>query len=94
MLWLKVVVDQLVNNVVSVLLDELQADGLQVGAHVVTDLSQKVGHSLGNKMRKQMFRPNVPFTCSLLGSTILSSSAVITVSQMVHVTKLPGKTCH
>ena len=52
MLWLKVVVDQLVNNVVSVLLDELQADGLQVGAHVVTDLSQKLGHSLGNKMRK------------------------------------------
>ena len=52
MLWLEEVVDQLVNNVVSVLVDKLQADGLQVGTNVVTDLSQKLGHGLENKMRK------------------------------------------
>ena len=96
MLWLEEVVDQLVNNVVSVLVDKLQADGLQVGTHVVTDLSQKLRHGLGSKMRKinkiKCVLADNPFTCSLFGSTILSSRAVITVSQMVHVTKLPCKT--
>ena len=52
MLWLKVVVDQLVNNVVSVLLNKLQTDGFQIGTNVVADLSQKLGYSLENKMRK------------------------------------------
>ena len=104
MLWLEVVIDQLVNNVVSVLVDKLQADGLQVGTNVVTDLSQKLGHGLESKMRKinkmkfvgllllLLLLADNPFTCSLFGSTILSSRAVITVSQMVHVTKLPWNT--
>ena len=103
MLWLEEVVDQLVNNVVSVLVDKLQADGLQVGTNVVTDLSQKLGHGLESKMRKinkikfvglllLLLLADNPFTCSLFGSTMLSSRAVITVSQMVHVTKLPWNT--
>ena len=43
---------QLIYDIVGVLLDELQADGLQVGTNITTDLSQKVGHCLENKMRK------------------------------------------
>ena len=52
LLWLEKIVDQLVNNVVSVLLNKLQTDGFQIGTNVVADLSQKLGYSLENKMRK------------------------------------------
>ena len=71
MLGLEVVVDQSVNNVVCVLSDELQADWLQVGSNIVTDLSKEISHSLHYKAVDSVVLPGLCYLFIVLVYDVL-----------------------